>query len=42
MVPDSVTNETTFTINQGLNISDVVGTLWINEGTLNYAGTHIY
>ena len=38
----TVTNQTTVTINLGLNIGDAVGTVWINQGTLNYAGTTLY
>ena len=37
--PYTVTNQTTITINQGLNQSAVVGSAWINEGILNYAST---
>ncbi len=40
--PYSVTNQTTITINQGLNLSDVPVTEWINEGILNYASTTCY
>ena len=35
----TVTNQTTVTINLGLNFNDVVGTVWINQGILNYAST---
>ncbi len=35
----TVTNQTTVTINLGLNIGDAVGAVWINQGTLYYGGT---
>ena len=37
--PYTITNQTTVTINLGLNIGDAVGAVWINQGILNYAST---
>jgi hypothetical protein len=38
----TVTNQTTVSINLGLNIGDAVGAVWINQGTLNYSGNSTY